>query len=102
MCVCVCVCIVQNFKEFEILCYVITTRKTKSIFSHIYRMHANSLTVRAGSAHHEFGGTIHSVQGGFYHGNYNEDNHDNDVAVLRVCTDFDIAINISNYVMCLQ
>ena len=77
-------------------------RITQSKYFPIFRMHANSLTVRAGSAHHEFGGTIHSVQGGFYHGSYNEDNHDNDVAVLRVCTEFDIAIDISNYVMCLQ
>jgi len=95
------VCIVQNFKEFKILCYVTTTRKTKSIFSHIYRMHPEYLTVRAGSTHHDFGGTIHSVKGGFYHGSYDEDTHDNDVAVLRVCTDFDFAIDTSNYVMCL-
>ena len=57
-------------------------------------MHANSLTIRAGSAHHNFGGIIHSVKGGFYHGSYDEDNNNNDVAVLRVCTDFDITIDI--------
>jgi len=64
-------------------------------------MHANYLTVRAGSTHHEFDGTIHYVTGGFYHGNYNDFNRDYDVAVLRVCTDFDNPIDILLYVMCL-
>jgi hypothetical protein len=64
-------------------------------------MKANSLTIRAGSKYHGFGGTIHSVTGGFYHGSYDLYNNDYDVAVLRVCTDCDIAIDISTYVMCL-
>ena len=64
-------------------------------------MNANSLTIRAGSSHHGFGGTIHSVTGGFYHGSYDLFNHDYDVAVLRVCTDFDTAIDTLMYVMCL-
>jgi hypothetical protein len=65
-------------------------------------MQANYLSVRAGSTHHEFGGTIHQVTGGFYHGSYNEDFYDYDVAVLRVSTDFDIPIDILEYVMCVK
>jgi len=64
-------------------------------------MNANSLTVRAGSAYHDFGGTVHSVTGGFYHANYSQFNHmDYDVAVLRVSTDFDIPLDFSKYEMC--
>jgi len=40
------------------------------------------------------------VTGGFYHGNY-QYNYDYDVAVLRVSTDFDIAVDILDYVTCL-
>jgi hypothetical protein len=66
-------------------------------------MEPDDLTVRVGSTYHEFGGTIHSVTGGFYHENYDENNnYDYDVAVLRVCTDLDIGMYISKYVMCLQ
>jgi hypothetical protein len=65
-------------------------------------MHANYLTVRAGSSHHDSDGTIHSVTGGFYHGSFNEYNYDYNVAVLWVCTDFDNPINILMYVMFLQ
>ena len=68
----------------------------------IFRLSANYLTVRAGSRYRDFGGTIHQVRGGFYHGNYDLDDYDYDVAILRVCTEFDIPINISKYVMCLQ
>jgi hypothetical protein len=64
-------------------------------------MHANYLTVRAGSTHHDFGGTVHQVTGGFYHGSFNPNNYDYDVAVLKVCTDCDIANDILMYVMCL-
>jgi hypothetical protein len=65
-------------------------------------MKYNDITVRAGSTYHNFGGKIHHVTGGFYHGWYDPISYDYDVAVLRVCTDFDIPIDISNYVMCLQ
>jgi hypothetical protein len=65
-------------------------------------MQTSYLTIRAGSTHHGFGGTIHSVTGGFYHGSYDMYNYDYDVAVLKVCTDCDITIDISTYVMCLQ
>ena len=66
-------------------------------------MNTKYLTVRAGSTHHEFGGTIHFVTGGFYHGRYNQNFYNNyDVAVLRVCTDMDSGIDISKYVRCLQ
>jgi hypothetical protein len=56
----------------------------------MFRKNSNSLTVRAGSAYHEFGGTIHSVIGGVYHGNYDPSNWDFDVAILKVRTDGDI------------
>jgi len=42
------------------------------------------------------------VTGGFYHGSYEQHNKDYDVAVLRVCTDFDIAIDNLMYVKFLQ
>ena len=77
MCVCVCVCV------------------------YVYRKKPENLTVRAGSTYHQCGGTIHNVTVGFYHGSYNHYNRDFDVAVLRVCTDFDIPIVISKYMMCL-
>ena len=53
-------------------------------------MKDNYLTVRVGSRHHEIGGIIHDVTGGFYHGKFKENPRDYDVAVLRVCTDFDM------------
>jgi hypothetical protein len=64
-------------------------------------MSANSLTVRAGSTYPGSGGSMHYVTGGFYHGKYNQNDYDYDVAVLRVRTDCDSAIDISKYVMCL-
>jgi hypothetical protein len=68
----------------------------------IYRSNTNHLTVRAGSTNHASGGTIHLVTGGFYHGNYSTNIMDYNVAVLRVCADCDIAIDISDFVMFLQ
>jgi hypothetical protein len=65
-------------------------------------MHPDSLTVRAGSTHYSSGGTLHKVTHGFYHGSYNPKNKDYDVAVLKVCTDLDIAIDFSKFMMCLQ
>jgi hypothetical protein len=66
-------------------------------------MNTKYLTVRAGSTYNYNGGTIHFVTGGFYHGSYNQNFYNNfDVAVLRVCTDFDIPIDLSKYVTCLQ
>ena len=59
-------------------------------------MNANDLKIRAGSTHLDFGGTIHKVTGGYYHGKYEYYKYDYDVAVLRVCTDWDIAIDILN------
>jgi hypothetical protein len=64
-------------------------------------INAKELTIRAGSTYHEVGGTIHSVTGGFYHESYNSSNNDYDVAVLRVCTDFDITIDILKYMLYL-
>jgi hypothetical protein len=52
--------------------------------------------VRAGSRYYEWGGSLHFVTGGFFHENYDSFNRDYDVAVLRVCTDCDIAKDISN------
>ena len=57
-------------------------------------MNAKDLTIRAGSKHHDDGGIVHQVTGGFYHGSYEDHNIDYDVAVLRVCPDFDIPIDI--------
>ena len=68
----------------------------------IYRMNAKDLTIRAGSKHHDDGGIVHQVTGGFYHGSYNDDNFDYNVAVLRVCTDLYIRINIEKYVKFLE
>jgi len=68
--------------------------KQTSLFSQIYRMNANGLKIRAGSTQFSSGGTIHNVTGGFYHGKFDYYSYDNDVAVLRVCTDWDIAIDI--------
>ena len=65
-------------------------------------MNANDLTIRAGSTHHETGGTVHQVTGGFYHGSYNDDNLDYNVAVLRVCNAFHIQLDFSKYMMCFQ
>jgi hypothetical protein len=42
------------------------------------------------------------VTGGFYHGSYITNSLDYNVAVLRVCADWDIAIDILGYVMFLQ
>jgi len=42
------------------------------------------------------------VSGGFYHANYDSYNNDYNVAVLQVCTDFDIPIDISKYMKFLQ
>jgi len=39
------------------------------------------------------------VIGGFYHEWFNEDTIDYDVAVLRVCTDFNMALDIA---MCVK
>jgi hypothetical protein len=63
-------------------------------------MDVKYLTVRAGSPYHAFGGFTHSVLGGYYHMNYDQYNGDYDIAVLRVCTDFDIPVS-AKYVMCL-
>jgi hypothetical protein len=56
----------------------------------IFRNYSYYFSVRAGSTYHEFGGTIHNVTGGFYHGSYNDSNYDYNVAVLQVYTDSDI------------
>ena len=68
----------------------------------MYRLNINYLSVRAGSESREWGGTSHNVQQVIIHGLYNLNNYnDYDVAVLRVCTDLDIVMYISKYVMCL-
>jgi len=65
-----------------------------SIFFAICRLNATDLTIRVGSKHHNNNGTVHQVTGGFYHGNYEDYTIDYDVAVLRVCPDFDIPLDI--------
>jgi hypothetical protein len=80
---------------------MVKTRVTdNSIFS-TYRADTNFLTVRAGSAFHDNGGTIHHVTGGYYHALFNQNNLDYNVAVLRVSSDFDIPVDRAKYVMCL-
>jgi hypothetical protein len=67
-----------------------------------YRAQSKYLTVRAGSEYHDDGGTIHNVTGGFYHESFNLSNADYDVAVLKVCIDFDIPTDSANYVTWLH
>ena len=62
-------------------------------------MIAEHLKVRSCSTNFASGGTIHNVIGGFYHEWFNEDTIDYDVAVLRVCTDFNMALDIA---MCVK
>jgi len=81
---------------------LVRSRITQTSIFPLFRTSSNNLSVRAGSTRYSSGGTLHRVTHGFYHGSYNPRNHDYDVAVLRVCTDLDIAIDISKYVMCLQ
>jgi hypothetical protein len=57
-------------------------------------MNAKDLTITAGPTNLCSGGIVHQVTGGFYHGDYEDYNIDYDVAVLRVCPDFDIPIDI--------
>ena len=64
-------------------------------------MNANAIRVRAGSVLHYSGGTVHKVIGGHYHSSYSPETLDYDVAVLQVCTDFDIPIDSANYLTCL-
>ena len=56
----------------------------------MYRVPANYLTVRTCSTYHASDGTIHNVTAGYYHGSYNPITIDYDVAVLQVCTEFNL------------
>ena len=56
-------------------------------------MHIRCLIVRAGSKSHASGGTIHLVIRVSFHEKYNPNNGEYDVAVLQVCTDFNIQID---------
>ena len=64
-------------------------------------MNASSITVRAGSVYHYSGGTVHQVIRVNYHSSYNRETNDYDVAVLKVCIDFDFPIDSANYLTCL-
>jgi hypothetical protein len=64
-------------------------------------MDAKRLTVRAGSPYHMFLGSVHNVKGGYYHMMYDEYIGDYDVAVLWVCSDFDIPVDRVKCVTCL-
>ena len=69
----------------------------------MYRLNTNYLTVRAGSIYYDYGGQTQSVAQVIIHELYNQYNfNDYDVAVLRVCTDLDIVMYFSKYVMCLR
>jgi hypothetical protein len=63
-----------------------------------YRANSKLLTVRAGSEFYDDGGTVHHVTGGYYHDLFNLSNADYDVAVLKVCIDFDIPIDSADFV----
>jgi hypothetical protein len=86
--------------QFVAICYGNITRKLTSIFF-IYRYNSRFLRVRAGSEFFNGGGTVHNVIGGFYHGLFNISKADYDVAILKVCIDFDIPIDSANCVTCL-
>ena len=58
-----------------------------SIFYHTYRLDSQYITVRAGSTHYTFGGTVHQVIGGHIHDSFNPKNLDYNVAVLQVSAD---------------
>jgi hypothetical protein len=59
-------------------------------------MTADSLSIRAGTVWNDWLGNIHNVSAGFYHSSYNQSGYNEyDVAILKVCTDFDIPIDIS-------
>jgi len=59
----------------------------------MYRVSANYLTVRACSTYHASGGTVHNVIGVYYHGSYNSNTADYEVAILQVCTEFNMSID---------
>jgi len=59
----------------------------------MYRVSANYLTVRTCSTYYASGGTIHNVTGGYYHGSYNSNTSDYDVAVLKVCTELNMPVD---------
>jgi len=67
----------------------------------MYRAYVNYFTVRTCSTYHGSGGTIHSVTTGYYHGSYSTSTTDYDVAVLKVCTEFNMPIDSAMCVMCL-
>jgi hypothetical protein len=58
----------------------------------MYRVSPNYLTVRTCSTTHASGGTVHNVIGGYYHGSYDPNTVDYDVAVLQVCTEFNMPL----------
>ena len=91
-----------NFRRNLLYYAMVTPSITQNSIFSIFRRSSSSLAVRAGSRYYSCCGTTHNVIGGFYHGRYDQYNYDYDVAVLRVCSDFDIAIDISKYVMCLR
>jgi len=64
----------------------------------MYREDPAYLKVRVCSTNHASGGTVHNVIGGVYHELYNKDTIDYDVAILRVCSDFNMATYIAMYV----
>ena len=72
--------------------YINTTRNKRQYFR-MYRVSANSLTVRTCSTYHASGGTMHNVIGGYYHGSYDPNTVDYEVAVLQVCTEFNMQID---------
>jgi hypothetical protein len=79
---------------------MVRSRVTLTSIFCIYRVNTYLLKVRAGSEFYSEGGTIHNVIGGFYHELFDLSNADYDVAVLKVCIDFDIPTGSANCVTC--
>jgi hypothetical protein len=67
----------------------------------LHRIDINYTTVRAGSTNYMIGGSLHRAIGLYVHPLYNINPMDYDVAVLVVCTDFDIPVDSEKYVTCL-
>jgi hypothetical protein len=64
----------------------------------MYRQDLDDLTVRSCSTNFSSGGTVYNVTGYSYHESFNLTTFDYDVAILRVCTDFNMGTYIAIYI----
>jgi len=67
----------------------------------MYRVSSNYLTVRTCSTYHDNGGTVYNVTGILVHGSYDPFLLDYDVAVLKVCIEFNMPIDSEMFVRCV-